>query len=353
MLKKVREKNYINRKIKKPLEQIEKELHLFSGKEPLALCPNPTGNSWQGVLSATEGLFGNRVFKLPQYYSKPVYSLNELKKIANFLGNIDSEQIIFSGYLPYFKHIITELSKKEKKIGIIYHGSHASVLEDPNASIHFIEMKELLKNRIISKVGLVKKDMDKTLRLLTGYSFHPIILKTDESLLKLQPEKLDGLNIGVLTHDGFRKNFYNQLSAALLHKQAKVHVKGLYASSYIGNIDRIVVHGHKINRLDFLKILGAMTMNLYVTYSECWGQFVNESLALGVPCLTSNVSAVLDFDEELKKMLTVEEFDNDYAIYKKSLEIVSMSEYFKKSGPAYVLKVNREAEKYLNNFIYA
>jgi glycosyltransferase involved in cell wall biosynthesis len=351
LFRKLREERYINRNVKKSLTDLEREIACFDGIGVIAVCPGTTGNSWQGVLSATEGLFEERVFRLPQYFSNPVYSENELLAISEFLLSNNSEHIVFSGYLPYFDTIIQYLSKKGKKVSIIYHGSHTTVLEDPNAAYHFQRMSQLLKRGILYKVGFVKKDMHKSFKKLTQTEYYPIILKTDESILSLSANQYDGLNIGVLTHDGFRKNIYNMISAALMHEEARVHVKDRYLSFYMDNQERLIEHKMKADREDFLKIMGGMTINYYVTFSECWGQFVNESLAMGVPCLTSDVSSVLDFDPELKKLLVVNEFDNDHAIYMKSSEIIENTDIFRKWGPEYVMKVNQIAKDHLGWFV--
>ena len=348
-LQKIREQRYIRVNVKVGVEDLKQRIPI--GKEAIAVCPSTTGNSWQGVLTATEGLFGDRVFQIPQYYSNCIYSEKELKAIGQLLSNAESEHIVFSGYLPYFDVLIETIVKLGKKVSVIYHGSHTSVLEDPNAATHFNSMVSMLKSGKLYHVGFVKKDMEKTFGMLTGQTMFPILLKTDESLIGRQYDKYESLNIGVMTHDAFRKNLYNMVSAALLHPGAKVHVKDRYLTSYLGNADRIITHGHFKDQNDFFRVIGSVDLNMYVTFSECWGQFVNESLALGVPCLCSDVSAVLDYDKELKEMLVVREFDNDYAIYLKSKEVLQNTDYFKTRGPEYVKELNVLAEERLKEFL--
>lgn len=351
VFQKIREKRYIDKTFKRPIEDLELSISSFKGKDALAVSPSPTGNSWQGVLSATEGLFRNRVFQLPQYYSNPVYSNDELGKIGQLLSSNEAEHIVFSGYLPYFDSLIYKLIQSGKRVSVIYHGSHTSVLEDANAADHFERLSGLLRDGVLHKVGLVKKDLYKSFRKLTGQEFYPIHLKTDEDIFSIEPIHFEGLHIGVLTHNNFRKNIYNMISAALLHEHSKVHLKDSYLAGYMAHTDRFILHGSKANRNDFLRIMGGMTINFYVTFSECWGQFVNESLAMGVPCLTSDVSAVLDFDQEMKRRLTVQEFDNDYAIYMKSCEVLENLDYFRTNGPMYIQKVNSIADETLDDFL--
>lgn len=348
VLNKLREDLYIRKSIKIPVESLKCD---FKGKEAIAVCPSTTGNSWQGVLTATESLFPNRVFQIPQYFSTCIYSDKELHKIASLLISLESEHIVFSGFLPYFETIIQDIVRSGKRVSLIYHGSHTSVLEDPNAAEHFDVMFKMQKKGLLYHIGFVKKDMDKTFEMHTGQKSYPIVLKTNENLIgKIYP-KYEGLNIGVMTHDAFRKNLYNMVSAGLLHKEAKVHLKSEYLTYYLQNQERIVKHGYLKSQDDFFRVIGGVDLNMYVTFSECWGQFVNESLALGVPCLCSDVSGVLDYDKELKEMLVVKEFDNDYAIYEKSKEVLNNLDYFKEKGPEYVRFVNSYAEYYLTLFL--
>ena len=348
-LRKYVERRYVSKNVKVPVDELA--VSLPDGKSPFAICPTTTGNSWQGVLSATAGLFGNRVFQIPQYYSNCIYTEKELHAIAAKIAQTDAEHIVFSGYLPYFDVLIADIVKSGKAVSLIYHGSHTSVLEDKNAAAHFDTMFKMQKQGLIHHIGFVKKDMDKSFELLTGQKSFPILLKTDESLFGRNYEKYEGLNIGVMTHDSFRKNLYNMVSAALLHKDAKVHIKEKYLTFYLQNSERLITHGYFKSQDDFYRVIGSVDLNMYVTFSECWGQFVNESLALGVPCLCSDVSAVLDFDDDLKKMLVVNEFDNDYAIYKKSVEVLQNLDFFKEKGPEYVKKVNVLADEKLNEFL--
>ncbi len=73
MIRSIKERYIINRDYKLSLETIEYNISQLSNADVVAICPKPTNNSWQGVLSATEGLFGNKVFKIPQYYSKNLH----------------------------------------------------------------------------------------------------------------------------------------------------------------------------------------------------------------------------------------------------------------------------------------
>ena len=73
-------------KIFKPLFELENEINSIRSKSDLiAICPAATGNSWQGVLTATLGLFPESTLILPQYFSQTPYTEKELTEIARIL----------------------------------------------------------------------------------------------------------------------------------------------------------------------------------------------------------------------------------------------------------------------------
>ena len=119
-----------------------------------------------------------------------------------------------------------------------------------------------------------------------------------------------GLFVPQQTH----KNFFTQLLGALSLLSARVHVLSLPALVNLGkDKDRVVVHGVKPHP-EFLKTLGSMDANLYVTLSECYPMTVLESLRAGVPCLTSDTSPIFDDDDELRRLLIVRKLDDPSSI---------------------------------------
>ena len=92
-------------------------------------------------------------------------------------------------------------------------------------------------------------------------------------------------HIGVFGGDTFNKNLHNQVAHALLMEQSIVHVADKSVFRYFGQDLRIVEHGKNLPREKFLQVLGSMDLNLYCSYSESWGLVVDESQAMGVPCL--------------------------------------------------------------------
>jgi glycosyltransferase involved in cell wall biosynthesis len=354
MLNRLRNKIYIDRKIKQSFTLIEKRLLEIRSKSAiLAICPMPTNNSWRGVLTATLGLFPESTFQIPQYFSNQVYSESELKVIAEIVIKLNFDKIVFSGYPPYFKQLMYFLSQaKHEDLFLIYHGSFSSNREDATTAKLLYEIIKLQKDGVIRKIGFVKKGMSETFSKLTSINACHITLFTN--IPENKPKvcfPADFTNIGVFTHGHYRKNIDNQMAAALMVNNVKVHTRKDLNYNYLFSDDKIVYHPFFEQYDDFLQILGSMDVNLYISFSECFGQVITESLALGVPCLAAENSGVFDFDEELRGLLIVKEFDNSNAIYNQIEIVLKHREIISEKCREYIQRLNKVSDVKMNLFL--
>ncbi|MCY7410434.1 MAG: hypothetical protein LH473_09185 [Chitinophagales bacterium] len=358
MLKKLREQRHILLRVKVSVDEIIQQVQkIRSNYSVLAICPDVTGNNYQGVKSATLGLFPMNTLVLPQYFSKSVYSVAELKKIAQAIAGLKFETIVFSGMPRYCETLIHTLKSHKNlsaKILFIYHGSLSSNTEyGLDASDYLDWLLEITSSKQITKLAFVKKGMAELFYSLQKLNTHHLLLKTPE----LKPAKInfekDELHIGVLGSGHYRKNFHNQVAAALLFSEAKVHVKKTDELNYLKSNSRIVQHKYFENHSEFLNLVGSMSLNFYVTFSECWGQLVTESLMMGVPCLAAYNSGILDFDIDLKEALVVEDFDNAVAIYNQALQVLENRKEISEKGIIYVKELNKIADDRLIQFLKA
>ena len=195
--------------------------------------------------------------------------------------------------------------------------------------------------------------MSETLVKVSGLNtFHliPMTLPISDDLKK-QVVPLPGINIGVLTHNQYRKNLHNQVAAALMFEKAKVYIHTDYGFDYLMSNERLCIHPFFDDYADFLQLLGSMSLNFYITFSECFGLLIAESLAMSVPCLAADNSGLFDYDEELKNFLVVKEFDDSNAIYKQAIVALENREFISKRGIEYVKTLNKIAKVRLNAFI--
>jgi hypothetical protein len=77
-----------------------------------------------------------------------------------------------------------------------------------------------------------------------------------------------------------------------------------------------------------------------------------ESLSAGVPCLTSYNNEYLKHDNELLKLLTVEQYENPWQISKAIEQVLSSDLYLlKKKLINYSLTIEKEHENLLESFL--
>lgn len=357
MFRRLRKKIYINNHFKLPLVDLISQFKCIREiSDIIAICPQPTENSWRGVLMATVGLFPKSTLQIPQYYSNSVYTNLELKQIAEKLYSCKFNKIVFSGFPFYFQLLIDQLWELGyRETYLIYHGSFSSNREDRVTTKMLHSILTLARNGKIKSVGFVKKGMSETIQNLTGVKGSHIRLFTNIPK-NIFPQSFDNNypNIGIFTHNQYRKNIDNQIAAALMIKNAQVHTRQNYDYAYTFSENKLVYHPYFSSYDDFLSLLAGMTINMYISFSECFGQVITESLALGVPCLAADNSGIFDFDEELHDLLVVSEFDNSFEIYKKINNVLNKKEEINSQYLiSYVKILNEKAKGSLQLFLNA
>lgn len=347
MLKKV-----VSRKKEQTVEllpfliQLEK-LRLESGV--LVLVPGTTAYSWMGVNRATTALFPSNTLVLPHYYSNSLFSENDLKQFVLKIIDLQFVQVIFSGFPLYFEQIMIQLKKENIQTGLIYHGFFSELAGNEQQANQLNKIIELSKHKILDKIAFNKKGMGESLQFLHGIDAHKIILKTPN--LGAVAKNDSEIRIGVLGNDQFRKNLHNQLVAASMLEKAQIHVTTNSPFSYLPQA-KIIRHQTGQNHSDFTQLLGSMHVNLHLSYSESWGQLTTESLAMGVPCLTSYHSDVFDYNEDLKQKLVVADFDNSWAI-KEKIESVLADSSLPNLCKSYIQELNRLSDQSIEHFLNA
>ncbi|MDD2635211.1 MAG: glycosyltransferase [Bacteroidales bacterium] len=354
MFRKLREQLYVNNHFKLPLNELITRLKSIRNiSDVLAICPQPTENSWRGVLTATTGLFPDSTLQIPQYYSHSVYTNVELKQFAIELNQCKFQKIVFSGFPFYFQSIIEYLWEFGfRETHVIYHGSFSSNREDAVTTKMLYTILMLARNGKINRLGFVKKGMSETIERLTGVKATHIRLFTNVPQ-GIKPIAFDNncTNIGVFTHDQYRKNIDNQIAAALMVQNANVHTRRNYDYAYTFSENRLIYHPYFNSYNEFLSLLAGMSVNLYISFSECFGQVITESMALGVPCLASDNSGIFDFDHDLKSLLVVKEFDDSHAICCQIENLLSEATFDKERLKSYVKLLNSKARESVSSFL--
>ncbi|MFN8287384.1 MAG: glycosyltransferase [Chitinophagales bacterium] len=319
----------------------------------VALCPKPTGGNWLGINNATQQLFTNAFIEVPQLYSNQVLTDKDLQTFCDEIEKLKFENLVLSGYPAYFEKIVNHLSGK-LKIGILLHGTFTELGYGPSASFPMSAPMHLLKQKRIQKAAAVRKDVADFIKshwnLPTYYFMYKCIV--DDTFLPEKKEDAGHKKIGVFGVNNFNKNIHNQVCGALLVPNAKVYVGNADNFSYLQS-DKIIGVGRHSWR-NFVTITGGMDVNLHLSFSESWGQITVESMALGVPCMVSPTTNVLDNDEWLRENLLITHIDSPTKIAEAiqkvlTLDSVDMSRRCK----LYVQQLNSQADVLLQEFLNA
>jgi len=313
----------------------------------IAFTPAATGSCWKGVGVAGKNLFGSRLVELPQYYSQSLLHSDQLEELAWVLKSCQFKQLIFNGFLPYMEKLM--INEAEVSVGVVFHGALSELMDNAVSRECFEMVEQLAKQKKIHKLGFVKKGLAETFSQLWEIDCYELPLPTKTKDIKVST--LPGLNIGVFGYHNFNKNVINQVYAALLIPNAKVHVLGYSDVFDKINKERLVIHPNGLPQKEFLCLLGAMDLNLHLSFSESWGQIVTESLAMGVPCLSSHNNGIFDYDDFLADKLLVSQNDNPVAIAEKIKAVLKEREVLAVKGNTYSKQLNKVTEEKINNFL--
>ncbi|MBX7140212.1 MAG: hypothetical protein K1X63_03950 [Chitinophagales bacterium] len=331
---------------------VEQITEIRKHHDVLAITGKPEEHGWRGVYNASRNFFPENLLAIDHRFSKNIYSENELESICRTIAGSRFEKVIFSGYSDCIRVLIQKLHQLKAGVDLllIYHGSLSQHADNHADAAYLKEVLGLAQQKIIHRIGFVKKGLSETLNKITGIDSHFLINIGNEND-GVKTQALSGLHVGVFTHNSFRKNLHNQVAAALMLEQATVHVHDDHDFEYLNSAGRLRAHPFTESYDDFLKVLGSMSLNFYVTFSECYGLVIAESLSLGVPCLASNSSGFFDYDEFLARSLVVEEYDNSEAIFRKAQEALANRKAIAARGKEYVKKLNAMARGKLHDFL--
>lgn len=317
----------------------------------IAFAPGITGYNWMGVNRATHALFPENTIDLPQEYSNSIFTEKELDKIIEKLIELHFETVIYSGFPKYFEKIILGLKAEPITQKVIYHGFFSELAGNVPQQEGYKKLIELAANGYINSIAFNKKGMAESVQRIYGIRTHKIIIPTPELNAFNTLPASDKIRIGVLGNNAFRKNLVNQFVAASMIDNAEIHITSEELLDIFPNTSNVVLHTGGMEHQAFINLLASMDINLHVSYSESWGQITTESIALGVPCITSYHSDVFDYSEELKEQLIVEDYDNSTAISDKIQELLKNNSVEKKSLLAYSAKLNDIAKNTIDNFL--
>lgn len=153
----------------------------------------------------------------------------------------------------------------------------------------------------------------------------------------------DGLHLGLLGSGQPWKNMETQaLAAKVLQRRGAsvtLHVQNDHA---IWNARRTfdiptVIHRNAMTDDEYYRLVGSMHMNLIVSFSETYSYLGAESLALGVPILTTPITPILaSAPEMLRKACVIDVFDDPIAIADRVEHIIESHSELSALGRAHI-----------------
>ncbi|MGN1379202.1 MAG: glycosyltransferase family 32 protein [Bacilli bacterium] len=310
--------------------------------------------NWLGTKNATKELFENTIGISELFYDSILNTIYD--KVIESKTNL----VIFSAFAKGWDKLIKLIKDYDNNITIkiVWHGSHAMNVESYDWEM-FEKMFKLYNDGLIDSIGFVKKSMYDFYKL-KGYNVELLLNTVHIKKQALINNDISNKNSSVTkiglyaSGDRWVKNFYNQLAAASLFKNAEIDCVPLGEKSLkMARIFKIGLSGLNgpIPHDDLLKRLSKNDINFYVTFSECAPMIPLESLELGVPCITGNNHHYWE-GTELEKYLIVNENDNIIKIYeqadyclKNKEKIISLYKSWKKE---YDKKSKESVKKFLN-----
>lgn len=308
---------------------------------------------WLGTQNATKELFDNTIGISEVFYD------SILKTIYENIVERKINLVIFSAFAKGWDKLIKLIKNYDSNITIkvIWHGSHAMNVEPYDWEM-FETMFKFYNENLIDSIGFVKKSMYDFYKL-KGYNVE-LLLNTVHITDKLlyNEDHLNknscGTKIGLYASgDRWVKNFYNQLAAASLFKNAEIDCIPLGEKSLkMARIFKIGLAGlnSPISHDALLKRLAKNDINFYVTFSECAPLIPLESLELGVPCITGNNHHYWK-DTELEKYLIINENDNIIKIYEKAKYCLENKEHIIKLYQSWKKEYDKQSKKSVESFL--
>jgi hypothetical protein len=238
---------------------------------------------WRGVYSSTVNLFPACLPVLDGLTKRTA------ARIADLILETGVSRVVFAEMPRTYKYLLDALERGPRKIEVYATWYNSFMMSSPRSWKSLVELKELVVDRRIKKIGFAKSGMaDVFNRLGVPASFvvHAIA-KTPSGASDPLP---GGPHLGVaaVSLARWRKLPFAMLAAATEIPGAVVHAAG--ANDHVENFAKELRIDARVRRQpvpqdEMPRHLSLMHLNLYVTLSECCPMLPLESLSEGVPCL--------------------------------------------------------------------
>lgn len=289
----------------------------------LYICDERTG--YAGVRCAAQNLAHCFSNTLKVIEIAPWLNNDALFDVMHAIDTCHARAIIYGGWNNAYADILHKIRELRPGIRHILHWhSPLAQIEMGNEIELFMQCNDMLAKGYLQYIAVpFQKDAE-----IFRHSYHANYRWLPNTVYPIQNNPLllnpKDFKIGFFAAPSARKNILSQLSAVRLLNLALIERKGTLPWErvvlYIGN--NFKEHAEYYRFLKMLNIphqllphlknkqlyydyLGAMNLNMQVTFSEAFNYVCAESLALGIPCLGSLMTpALTSHIPELQEMLT-------------------------------------------------
>lgn len=321
-----------------------------NNNDTLVICLDNTESSFLGVKNATLNLFPKNTLILPAYYSNIKLTDNHLNLLVESIIELGFTQIIF-GSLPASLNNMVYTFNKRCVIKVLFHGA-LTELSTPKNDVQFSELIKLCKENYIQRIGFVKSGLAEWASVVFDINSNWLLLFPYEYLENQIKIKDGKIHIGVFGNTSFNKNIHNQIAAALTIENSVIHT---FASCTIfeEHFTQRIIKYPMMTQHEFVKLLSSMDLNMHLSFSEgMGGQTFTESLAQGVPCLTSYNNEYLKHSAYLSELLIVNQYENPSQIASSIKKVLNENkDTLKSSLLSYSELIRSEAEVLLHKFV--
>jgi hypothetical protein len=304
---------------------------------------------WRGVFSSTAELFRSCYLVGDDVNEKAIIHR------AHMLLETECPRVVISGF-SRSHFLLTTTLKKMKPDLKIYDFWHGNFMQTNETAVWygFRTIEQLCRAGIIYKWGFAKKGMAEVLAasgLRTGFVMNRINRIPESPSAAME----NGPHIGIWAIESiWRKAPYAMLAAARLVPNTRVYAAGADESAReLARLLRLDIHFFPapIPQEQMAAWLAKMSLNLYVTMSECAPMLPLESLSVGAPCLLGPNSHYFEDNEYLHSRLVVPYPDSAFAISRCCEQALAERTQIVKAYMGYAPGYNARSEQSVKDFL--
>ena len=277
---------------------------------------------WLGIREATIKIAVNT--QLPIIFARSLHSSGEIHRTLKALGVL---RVFIQGIVPDSDYFVRKFYRRFH-IYLTYHSGFGVHNTEEIEAFSLFSMMKLSEAHKVS-VNFLEEDQSNSWREL-GFEQVQTVTHAFQSMVLVQPRAFSRLaRIGMLGTSTRMsvKNFWPQISAACMIEGAEVHINvdserfaGLKSYTAVSRCKGKLVNHKNLGPDIFLSLLRTMDVNLYVTITDALPNVVLDSLAAGIPAVSSDVSDIFARSSLLREKLVEKRIDDPIAIRDKILE---------------------------------